>query len=142
MLQVTSKPGGEREEVERPLVPVHVLRGLAGLDADDLGEVELERGGMSEHAAHGADHRRVHHQIAGRGSTGDEPAGPSGVLAAEVVPVGSHRHEGRELGLDLIEHRRLDQIVDDDAAVGGQHLADFLDADVRTGGGGPAQGGR
>ena len=75
----------EREEVERPLVPVHGLRRLPGLDADDLREVELERGRVAEHRADRARDRRVHHEVVrGRGA-GDEPAGAPGVVAAEVV---------------------------------------------------------
>jgi hypothetical protein len=45
----------EREEVERPLIAMNELGGLAGPDVDDLRQVQLVVGGvLAEHAVEGA----------------------------------------------------------------------------------------
>ena len=57
--------GGELEEVERPLVTVHELRGLARSDLDHLGQMQLvARRVIAEHAVERAEHERVRGKIA------------------------------------------------------------------------------
>ena len=48
VLHCTSKPVGEREEVEGPLVAVDPLRRFARTDGDGLGQVQLEVGGVGQ----------------------------------------------------------------------------------------------
>src|SRR5688572_7735783 len=75
----------EREEVERPLIAMHELRGLARADRDHLREMELEGRRLREHLADGAEHERVHDELAARLRARDEAARPLRAMAGEVV---------------------------------------------------------
>ncbi len=120
--------GGEREEVERPLVAVHQLSRLARTDVDDLGEVELvARGVVAEHPIERARDERVCRQGPKRRRARDEAAGAAGPVAAEVV--GTHRRrldERSQLAVDLIHHSGVHQTVDADTSVLGEHGHDVV----------------
>ncbi len=124
----TSKPAGKGNEVERPLVAVHELRRLARPDVDDLGEVQLiARRVVAEHPVERADDERVRRQGPKRRRAGDEAAGATGSMSAEVVgPHGRRFDEGGELGVDLIHRRGFHQAVDADATVLGEHGHDVV----------------
>ena len=100
--------GGEREEVECPLVPVDHLRGFTRADVDDLREVQLiARRVVTEHAVEHREHERVRGQLAERGRARDECAGATRVAARELVASGvGGPHVRIELGVDLVESRR------------------------------------
>lgn len=118
---------GERKEVERPLVAVHGLGGLARSDGDQLREVQLEAGGMAEDPARRGEDERVGHHLARRCGAGDEGAGASGVVAREVVgPGGRGFGEGSDLVVEPVEQPRGRDLVDDAGAVAGQDLRDLL----------------
>src|SRR5258708_4628868 len=56
----------ERKEIERPLIAMNRLRRLSCADRNDLRQMQLDAGGMTEQLADSAEHRRMHHEIAAR----------------------------------------------------------------------------
>ena len=85
----------EREEVERPLVAVHELRGLARTDLDHLREVQLvARGVVAEHPVERAEHERMGGEIAEARRPGEQAAGAARVAAGELVGAGRGRARG------------------------------------------------
>ena len=110
--------GREREEVERPLVAVHVLRGLARTDLDHLRQVQLvARRVIAEHAVEDAEHRRVRGEMPELARAGEQRTGAARVQAGELVAADRRRAEERlELGADAIHLLLGDDTLDDDAA--------------------------
>src|SRR5207237_9477460 len=76
---------GEREVVERPLVPVDVLGPFAGSDGDHLGEVELVVGGMAQQPTGRLEGEWVGDDLPAGGGPADTAAGAPGVAAREGV---------------------------------------------------------
>jgi hypothetical protein len=105
------------------------LRGLARTDGDHLRQVELEAGRMSEDAAHGLEHQRVHDEIAAGGGTRHEATGPSRPVTHEVVGPDRRRVEvGPELRTCLIEKGGRYEAFDDGAALATERIGDLLTA--------------
>ena len=128
----TSKPGGEREEVERPLVAVHELRGLARADLDHLREVELvARRVIAEHAVERAEHERMRGEIAEARRPREQRAGAARVAAGELVGAGRGRAEVRlELRRDAIELLDRREPLDHRAAGLAERGLDLVDRGV------------
>jgi len=102
VLHWTSVALRERKEVERPLVTVDRLPGLARTDRDHLRQVELEARRVTEHLADGAEHERMHDDVTAGSRACDESAGPPRAPAGEVV--GSERRRV-EVRLELRARR-------------------------------------
>ena len=103
------------------------LSRLAGADRNNLREMELKAGRMAEHLGDGAEHDRMHDELAGFWRARDQSAGPAGAAAAEIV--GAERSvlgKGTQLARDLVHHFGADDIVNDDASVVGERRADFV----------------
>ena len=52
------------KEIERPLIAMNRLRRLSRADRNDLGQMQLKAGGMTEQLADSAEHGRMHHEVA------------------------------------------------------------------------------
>jgi hypothetical protein len=105
------------------------LGGLARTDGDHLRQVELKTGRMSEDAAHGIEHQRVHDEIAAGGGTRHEATGASRPVTHEIVGPDRRRLEVRpELRTRLIEKRGRHEALDDGAALATERVADLLTA--------------
>ena len=118
--------GGEREEVECPLVSMDRLRLAARSDVDDLGEVELVTGDVPEEVVARGDDRGVHHEFLCRCRAGEQATGSSsGEPGEAVAAVGGGVDEGLYLVEKTVEQAGVDHLVDDDRTVAAKHLSNL-----------------
>ena len=117
----------EREEVERPLVAVDHLAGLAGTDRDHLRQVEMEARRVDERRARGGEHERVHHELAAGRRAEQQAAGAARAAPGELVGAEGRGVDVRlELGASAVEKGTRHEALDDGAAVAGERLGDAL----------------
>ena len=109
-------------------VSVQRLGALAGLDVDDLGEVQLDLVRVRAQEPVGqADDFVVHHQFTARGRTSYQRTGAGGVVAREVVePARRLVDPGSQLGFEPLHHVQIDGVLNDGAAIDPHYLGDLV----------------
>ena len=105
-------------KVERHLITMQLLVGLARLDRDDLGEMQLKGRGVAEELADGLESQGVHDQLSGRGAAGHERSGPTGEPTVVSIPTVRRAVDiGPGLGGQPVEDGAVDHRLDDGVAV-------------------------
>ena len=124
---------GEREEVERPLIAVHVLRGFTGTDLDDLRQVQLVgRCVIAQHAIERSERGGVRGDLTEGTRPREQRPGSPGVEARELVcPRRGLPEERFEIFLDAIHQRVGSESLDHDTTRRAQSRLDIVDARIR-----------
>ncbi len=109
---------GEWEEIERPLIAMYGLRALPRLDGNDLSQMKLMIGGVTEDVVNDAANQRMHDQISRGGRTGNERTRSFRQAAAKVVSAVRRCFDERiHLSQRLIDRALVGNIVDHDSPV-------------------------
>ncbi len=126
------EPGGEGEEIERPLIAVHELGRLARTNLDHLGEMQLiARRVIAEHAIERAENARVRGEQTKVARSREQCTGSARVESGELVAAQRRlAEEGFELGPNGVHQRLGDEALDDDTARSAQCGFDLVDGRV------------
>src|SRR5262249_40512165 len=117
----------ETEEIERPLIAMNRLCGLARTNRDYLREMNLVIGGVSEKPVSGAERDRMHHQLAAYRRACDQGSRATCIATVEAVGARLCLFNPRpQLRHDLVDLLAGQQIIDNRRAIAGDSFGNLL----------------